>query len=35
MHYSLIGKKRLPVIDSDLLEVPFKAGLNVFGFLLY
>jgi hypothetical protein len=36
MHYSLMGKMRLPYIDSDFLyrgsikEVPFKAGLTVF-----
>jgi hypothetical protein len=33
MHYSLMGKMRLPVTDSDLLyrdiEVLFKAGLVV------
>ena len=33
MHYSLMGKMRLPFIDSDLLyiEVPFKAGLTDYG----
>jgi hypothetical protein len=33
MHYSLMGKMRLPFIDSDLLyiEMPFKAGLTVVG----
>ena len=34
MHYSLMGKMRLPFIESDLLlEVPFKAGLTVDSFL--
>ena len=37
MHYSLMGKMRLPFIDSDLLlysyiELTFKAGLTVHSF---
>ena len=34
MHYSLMGKMRLPFIDSDCyIEVPFKADLTLFHFL--
>lgn len=35
IHYSSLGKMRLPLIDSDLLyrlEISLKTGLNVFSF---